>query len=423
MQGGVRMRELARRLYDQAVRAADPATALRRHYADHPPEPLPDGGRNILIAIGKAAPAMLAEAMAHVPDPKIALAVTHYGNEADIPGARVLTASHPQPDAAGLRAGREIIALLQQARPIDRVHALISGGGSALVPAPRAPLTLEDKQQLNRLLLASGLEIGQINLIRQQLSDLKGGGFLRHTAAPVTGLILSDVIGNDLGAVAGGPTAAPLGDGQDALTLLQSCGLVDHLPPRVREMLENGMVQPSATPARNYLIGSNEISLEAMRAAVPDGWRASIVSDRLTGDVGEAAARIAQAATATAQPQALIFGGETTVTLRGTGSGGRNQELALRVAQLGQDWPGDWVFLSGGTDGRDGPTDAAGGIVDGGTLARIRAAGQDVQALLANNDSNAALAAAGDLLLTGATGTNVADVQVLLLPGRDGATT
>lgn len=415
------MRELARELYDQAVRAADPALAVRRHFADHPPENLPGGGRNILIAIGKAAPAMLAEAMRQVPGPVTALAVTHYGNETEIAGARVLTSSHPVPDAAGLRAGQEIIALLEQARPVDHVYALISGGGSALVPAPRAPMTLEDKQQVNRLLLASGLEIGQINLIRQQLSDLKGGGFLRHTTAPVTALILSDVIGNDLGAVAGGPTAAPLGDAQDAVNLLQSRDLVGKLPPRAREMLENGTSQPVGGAAQNYLIGSNEISLEAMRAATPEGWDVRIVSDRLTGDVAEAADIIAQSAQAQDRPQALIFGGETTVVLRGGGKGGRNQELALRIAQLGRDWPFDWVFLSGGTDGRDGPTDAAGGIVDGGTVGRIKAAGQDVDALLADNDSNAALAAADDLLLTGATGTNVADVQVLLIAGRDGA--
>lgn len=421
MASGDQMRDLARRLYDQAVRAADPALAVRRHFADHPPQILPGGGRHILIAIGKAAPAMLAEAMAHLPGPQIALAVTHYGNQADIPGARVLAASHPVPDAAGLRAGQEIIALLQRASPVDHVHALISGGGSALVPAPRAPLTLEDKQEVNRLLLASGLEIGQINLIRQQLSDLKGGGFLRHSAAPVTALILSDVIGNDLGAVAGGPTAAPLGDNQDALRLLQSRDLLPHLPPRVRDMLQNGAAPLAQVRAQNHLIGSNEISLQAMRAAVPQGWAARIVSDRLTGDVGDAAARVAQAMQPGDQPQALIFGGETTVVLRGGGTGGRNQELALRMALLGRDWRDAWTFLSGGTDGRDGPTDAAGGIVDGGTLTRIAHAGQDAAALLADNDSHAALSAAGDLLATGATGTNVADVQVLLIAARHGA--
>lgn len=412
------MRALARKLYDEAVRAADPALAVRRHFDKHPPAELPAGGRNILIAIGKAAPAMLAEAMGYVPGPAEALAVTHDGNGRDIPGARVLTASHPEPDEAGLRAGQEIIALLDGAGAQDRVYALISGGGSALVPAPRPPLTLGDKQQVNRLLLASGLDIGQVNLIRQQLSDLKGGGFLRHAApAPVRALILSDVIGNDLGAIASGPTVAPLGTPGDALALLARQGLLDRLPPAVTALLEDGTGLPPAPAAENHLIGSNEISLAAIRDAVPQGWQARIVSDRLTGDVGKAAARIAEAAAQAApgRPEVLVFGGETTVTLRGTGRGGRNQELALRLAMLGRDWRRPWVFLSGGTDGRDGPTDAAGGLVDGGTLGRIGTAGRDAAALLANNDSHAALGAAGDLLIAGATGTNVADVQVLLL--------
>lgn len=416
--GIAEMRALARKLYDEAVRAADPALAVRRHFETHPPAGVPAGGRNIVIAIGKAAPAMLAEAMRHLPGPTEALAVTHYGNDRTIPGARVLTASHPEPDEAGLRAGREIIALLDGAGAQDRVYALISGGGSALVPAPRPPLTLADKQQVNRLLLASGLEIGQVNLIRQQLSHLKGGGFLRHAApASVRALILSDVIGNDPGAIASGPTVAPLGTPQDALELLAQQGLLEKLPPAVTALLKEGRELPLVPTADNHLIGSNEISLAAIRAAVPQGWAARIVSDRLVGDVGEAAARIAEAAAQASpdRPEALVFGGETTVTIRGTGRGGRNQELALRLAMLGHDWRRPWVFLSGGTDGRDGPTDAAGGLVDGGTLGRIGNAGQDAEALLANNDSHTALSAAGDLLITGATGTNVADVQVLLL--------
>ncbi|MFD2815614.1 MOFRL family protein [Paracoccus aerius] len=154
-----------------------------------------------------------------------------------------------------------------------------------------------------------------------------------------------------------------------------------------------------------------------MYDAVPPGWAAQIISNRLVGDVSDAASRIAEAAAQASsdRPQALVFGGETTVNLRGSGRGGRNQELALRVAMLGRDWQRPWVFLSGGTDGRDGPTDAAGGLVDGTTLGRIKASRVDSMSLLANNDSHAALSAAGDLLITGTTGTNVADVQVLLL--------
>lgn len=412
------MRALARTLYDAAVRAADPALAVRRHFDKHPPAALPAGGRSIMIAIGKAAPAMLAEAMRHVPSPTVALAVTHYGNERTVPGATVLTAGHPEPDEAGLQAGRRIIQMLEEAGAQDRVYALISGGGSALVPAPRPPLTLADKQQVNCLLLASGLEIRQVNLIRQQLSDLKGGGFLRHAApAPVTALILSDVIGNDLSAIASGPTVAPLGTSQDALDLLTQHNLLERLPATALQMIAESRAMPPNPAADNHLVGSNESALHAMRDAVPEGWAARIVSDRLVGDVSDAAARIVDAAGQAGSdgPQALIFGGETTVTLRGTGRGGRNQELALRVAVEGAKWQRPWAFLSGGTDGRDGPTDAAGGLVDGDTVGRICTAGRDCAALLANNDSHAALSVAGDLLVSGATGTNVADVQVLLM--------
>lgn len=413
------MRALARQLYDRAVEAADPARAVREYFAQHRPARLPAGGHSYVIAIGKAAPAMLGEALHHIPAPVTALGVTHHENAQDIPGARILTAGHPEPDEDGLRAAREVVALLQKAGDNDHVVALISGGGSALVPAPKPPLTLADKQAVNRLLLENGLGITEMNLIRQQLSELKGGGLLRYASpASVTALILSDVIGNELSAIASGPTTAPLGSRAEALALLQDRGLLEELPSSVRTLLESPELPGSRYVSDNNLIGSNEKSLEAMRAAVTNGWATRIVSDRLIGDVGDAATRIVQAAGDIDRkgPTALIFGGETTVHLQGTGRGGRNQELALRIAMQGDRLPEGWVFLSGGTDGRDGPTDAAGGIVDSGTIARIRTSGNDPEALLANNDSFAALKAAGDLLITGATGTNVADVQVLLLP-------
>ncbi|RMC32122.1 DUF4147 domain-containing protein [Paracoccus alkanivorans] len=414
------MRALARQLYDHAVAAADPARAVHQHFSKHPPAGLPAGGHSYVIAIGKAAPAMLGEALRHIPGPVTALGVTHHENAQTIPGARILTAGHPEPDEAGLRAGREIIALLQKAGPQDQVYALISGGGSALVPAPKPPLTLADKQAVNRLLLENGLGITEMNLVRQQLSELKGGGFSRYASpAPVTALILSDVIGNELSAIASGPTTEPLGNRAEALALLRGRGLLESLPITARNLLEAPEPPTARVAAENHLIGSNEKSLEAMREALSGDWSARIVTDRLTGDVGDAAEQILHAAEMAeySGPTALIFGGETTVHLRGTGRGGRNQELALRVAMQGDRLPQGWIFLSGGTDGRDGPTDAAGGVVDGGTIARIRASGNDVEALLANNDSHAALKAAGDLLITGATGTNVADVQLMLIPG------
>ncbi|MGR3571185.1 glycerate kinase type-2 family protein [Brevirhabdus sp.] len=414
------LRSTARRLFDAALRAADPAVALRGHLKDTP-LPVPGaGGRLILIAVGKAAPAMLTEALAHLPAraDHVALAITQYGNEARVPGATVLQTAHPVPDRAGLDAGRRVLDLLDRAGPADRIVALISGGGSALLPAPAPGLSLEDKAAVNRLLLANGLDIVQMNLIRQQLSQLKGGGFLRHAApATVTAYILSDVIGDDLRAIASGPTARPIGTRQDAAELIHARGFWHDLPPAVQAHLSADAPAPETSAARNTLIGSNRHSLAAMReAAHGENWHATIVDDALTGDVADAARRILHAAQAAPEsPVALIFGGETTVQIRGDGRGGRNQELALRVALGAARISRPWVFLSGGTDGRDGPTDAAGGIVDAGTAPRIAAAGRDAAALLANNDSYAALGAAGDLLITGASGTNVADVQVLML--------
>lgn len=409
------LRTLARTLFDAAVEAADPALALRRHLAEHP---LPAAsGRTLLIAIGKAAPRMLREAMAQVSGPVEALAVTHHENTTDVPGARVLRAGHPVPDASGAAAAEEVIALLSSAGANDRVIALISGGGSALVPAPVDGVSLEDKAAVNRLLLGAGLDIVKMNLVRQHLSRLKGGGILRYAApAPVSAYILSDVIGDDLRAIASGPTVGPIGTVQEAREVLRDARVWDKLPESARRHLETSQEPGPLPEGRNALIGSNRQSLAAMQAAAQAaGWEARIVNDHLVGDVGAASETILRDLGPVRRPTALLYGGETTVILRGDGRGGRNQELALRVALNAPDVAGDWVFLSGGTDGRDGPTDAAGGIVDAGTRARIAGAGQDAEALLANNDSYAALAAAGDLLITEATGTNVADVQVLLI--------
>lgn len=422
------IRAEALRLFRAAVAAADPTKALDAAMAEAPPDPPGPGGAYILIAVGKAAIPMAEAAMARLPGapgaPVRALIITNSENARPVPGAEVIAAGHPVPDENGAGAGRKVIALLTEAGAADRIVALISGGGSAMLPAPAAGLTLQDKAEVNRLLLANGFEIGEINLIRQQLSRLKGGGMLRLAApAPVIAYILSDVIGDDLRTIASGPTVAPLGDRAAARALLQDRGIWQAMPEAARAHLTADEAPgPAAPAARNILIGSNRKSLEAVEKAA--GFApAQIVSDRLVGDVGAAADEVLRAAQAVARdrPACLIFGGETTVVLRGKGLGGRNQELALRVAIDGPGRLGrPFVFLSGGTDGRDGPTEAAGGIVDETSAARMRAAGADPAALLARNDSNRALAASGDLLMTGGTGTNVADVQILILPGGAG---
>lgn len=413
------LRDRATKLFRTACEAADPAHALAREMSRNPPGKPDKNGRYIIVSIGKAAiPMTEALLPALAATPVEAVVVTNYENARALPGATVIAAGHPVPDENGAKGAEEVIRLLSSAGAQDRVVALISGGGSALLPAPVEGVSLADKAEVNRLLLANGFEITEVNLVRQQLSRLKGGGMLRFAApAPVTAYILSDVIGDDLRVIASGPTVAPVGTRSDARALLTDRGLWPRLPESVRLHLDApNEPAPPAHPAQNHLIGSNRLSLEAVSAAAQD-MDAEIVSDELTGDVAEAAERIVAAAQSTRNngDKCLIFGGETAVTLKGTGLGGRNQELALRVAMAMPDLGRGWVFLSGGTDGRDGPTEAAGGIVDAGSPARIVAAGGDPEALLANNDSNRALTLAGDLLVTGATGTNVADVQILLL--------
>lgn len=397
------LRQSARDLFDVAVRAADPALALRQSLKN---APFPKG-RPIIIALGKAAVPMLREALIHLPDAKSIL-ITNAENKTEMAGIEIFNAGHPVPDQIGELAGKAVMAALDGATDQDCIIALISGGGSAMLPAPVSGVTLAEKMQVSTLLLAGGYSITGMNLVRQHLSRLKGGGFLR-TKASVHAYILSDVIGDDLRVIASGPTTEPIGTRADAVALLQP--IWADLPLSV----QNHLMQPAPKftkrrPAQNHLIGSNGHSLNAVLAAAPQG--ALIRNDALIGDVSDAARQIAQAAwDAPKDAQCMIFGGETTVTLRGTGRGGRNQELALRVALELQDFDREWVFLSGGTDGRDGPTDAAGGIVDSNSLGRMT----NPLADLANNASYDALLSSNDLLITGGTGTNVADVQIMLI--------
>jgi hydroxypyruvate reductase len=405
------LRAEARRIFAAGVAAADPYAAVAGALPALNLRPDP-GGRVVMIAVGKAAMRM-AEAALSVLGPCLAVVVTNAENATDLPGANVIVAGHPVPDEGGARAAETVLSALGGLGPADRVLALISGGGSAMLPAPVAGVSLADKAEVNRLLLASGADIAEVNLVRQQLSRLKGGGLLRAAApAKVTALVLSDVVGDDLRIIASGPTAAPLGTRATARALLDLRGLWDRVPASVRTHLS--APEPPAAPlppGRNLLVGSNALSVAAMAAA---GARA--YPRPLTGDVGEAVHEVYAAAMGAGPGQPLAFGGETTVTLQGGGRGGRNQELALRFALLARDrrLQGPWVFLASGSDGRDGPTDAAGGIVDDTTLGKIESAGIDPDDAVAQNDSYTALKAADALVMTGGTGTNVADLSVFI---------
>lgn len=402
------LRTKAFKIFEHGVAAADPEAGVRDALLSRPLSTV--SGRTFVVAVGKGAARMLAGARPDLPPSAEIILVTNPENAKPIDGATVFAAAHPVPDENGLTASRAVRDVLSTLGPDDQVLALISGGGSALLPAPVGDITLADKAALNAALLGSGADISVMNLIRQQVSDLKGGGLSRYAApAPVRALILSDVVGDDLAVIASGPTVAPIGNSLDAQFQAEFLGIWDDLPKSVQNHLLSDPDVPLTPVSDNTLVGSNTISVAAMAGAAPQAIQSDIP---LEGDVEKAAVRIIAEATTAGT---YIWGGETTVVLSGDGMGGRNQELALRVAILAEaeGWR-DYTFLSGGTDGRDGPTDAAGGMVDDGTIARMKAAGVDPAALLENNDSYAALAASNDLLMIGATGTNVADLQVLI---------
>lgn len=403
------MRDQALAIFQAGVAAADPYAAVVNALKAQPMLAT-EGGKILIFAVGKAAMRMAKAASEQVSTTSDIVVITNYENAQDVDYATVFAAGHPVPDAAGATATQHVITKLQALGENDQLLALISGGGSALMPAPADGITLEDKAEVSRLLLGCGADIGEMNLVRQQLSALKGGGMLKVAApAAVRALILSDVIGDDLRIVASGPTVGPAGSRFEAVAMLKSYGIWDNLPASVRTRLSKTAPDtPNILLAENQLIGSNPISVAAMQTAAPE---ALVNAQALVGDVSEAVELIVKYGKGI-----TLFGGETTVKITGTGLGGRNQELALRLALLAekQGWLDDWVFLSGGTDGRDGPCDAAGGMVDGNTLSRMRAAGISPEDMLANNDSYHALKASDDLLMTGATGTNVADLQVLI---------
>lgn len=412
--------------FKASIHAADPKKALRL-VVGNSFNPAPEGGRLILIAAGKAAIPMMQEALTLIPkEQKVtALAITNYENSAEIEGASVHVAGHPVPDENGLICAERVISLLKTSTQNDHVIVLLSGGASALLPAPVEQITFYDKIELNRILLKSEVDIVGLNMVRQQVSRLKGGGMTRLASpSKLTAYILSDVIGDDIRVIGSGPTVKPIGSCTDAFNLLHSLKLKDKIPNSILQYLSEDRPKPNTaknpdTPqAINNLIGSNKLSIEAaLKCAHENGWNAEIVSDTLIGDVQEAANLIIQAINQCpkGQKNCLIFGGETFVNVTGSGKGGRNQELSLRVA-MALDDNFAWAFLSGGTDGRDGPTDAAGGLVDSKSSKRLKSSNINCVETLQNSDSYSALQASGDLIKIGSTGTNVADVQIALIP-------
>ncbi len=428
----------ARRILDAALKAADPTEAvLRRVRRDG--ETLIAGRRRYglkkfrnvyVIGAGKAGGAM-ALAIERVLGKRIHSGFVNVKSASSIRLRHVALneSGHPIPDANGEQGARRIAKIAQDAGADDLIVCLISGGASALLPLPAPPVTLKQKRETTQLLLDCGADIHEMNCIRKHISLVKGGQLARLAfPATVLTLILSDVIGDDLDVIGSGPTVPDRSTFADARAILEKYGIQRSVPREVRERLSTNAPE---TPkpgdkifesVQNLIVGSNRLAVDAAaNEARALGYRTMILSTFIEGETRDAArvhAAIAKEIRATGRPvkppACVISGGETTVTIRGKGLGGRNQEFALAAAI---DIAGlkNAAILSAGTDGSDGPTDAAGAFADGATLERANALGLDAHKFLADNDSYHFFERLGDLIKTGPTGTNVADIRLILL--------
>ena len=435
-------RESLREIFAAALAAVAPDAAVTRHVR------LADGGRRLkaggrswdlsrgsvrVVGAGKGA-APMAQALEDLLGPHIAegFVVVKYGHGLPLRHLGMAEAAHPVPDAAGVAAARRILEIARACAPGDLLICLLTGGASALTVAPATGLGLEDLQDTTNLLLQCGANIHEVNAVRKHLSSL-GGGQLAAAAngADVLGIIVSDVVGDALDVIGSGPTSPDPSTFSQCLEILRRYHILEQVPAPARERLEAGAAgripetpkpgDPLFERVCNVLAATNRQALEAAAARAESlGLQARILTDSLTGEAREVAAQLVaearRAATALKPGDrgvCLLAGGETTVTLTGKGLGGRNQEMALAAALELEDVPGICGIFAG-TDGTDGPTDAAGGFADAGSVGRM--GGRDAaRAFLQENDSNAALVQAGDLLITGPTRTNVMDLAALLV--------
>ena len=415
---------LLRRMFDAAVASAQPARCVPPHL------PRPDelgAGRLVVIGAGKASAAMAQAVEEHWSGPLSGLVVTRYGYGAPCSRIEIVEAAHPVPDDAGLRAAQRMLDTVRGLRPEDIVLCLISGGGSALLPLPLQGLTLEDKQAVNRAMLASGATISEMNCVRRHLSAIKGGRLAAacHPARVIT-LAMSDVPGDRPLDIASGPTVADPTTCRDALDIVRRHRIA--LPAAAMELLESGRgesVKPGdhrLARAEIRMIATPQAALEAAAAVATEaGFAAHILGDAIEGearDVGKVLGGIALQAAARGQPFArpcvLLSGGETTVTVRGQGRGGRNVEFLLSLALSLDSRDGVWA-LAGDTDGVDGQDEIAGAVLSPDTLARARALGLRPRERLDDNDAHAFFETLGDSVVTGPPRTNVNDFRALLI--------
>lgn len=406
------MRKEARQVIDAALRAVLPDNAVQRALRGYTPPP----GRLVLVALGKAAWQMAAAASACLGDAICdGIVITKYGHaQGPLPHLRIREAGHPMPDHNSFAATAEAIGLVRPLTAEDGVLLLISGGGSALFEKPLC--TPEELTDMTAQLLRCGADIVEINTLRKRVSAVKGGRFAQLCApARVFSIVLSDIVGDPLDMIASGPAYPDRSTAEQARAVVQKYGL--RLSPAVLDLLDR------PTPGRldnvqTQITGSvRELCAAAARACADLGYEPRVLTASLGCEAREAGrflASIAQYHAGTARPLAFLAGGETVVHVTGRGRGGRNQELALAAAE-GIAGMQNAVVFSVGSDGTDGPTDAAGGLVDGATCARLAAQGVRIDAALADNDAYPALQKADGLILTGPTGTNVNDVAAVLL--------
>jgi hydroxypyruvate reductase len=409
-----------------ALRAANAGAAVLRNLRLEPGAliagyhrlSLRPGARLWIVALGKAAPAMAAAAAECLGDRLAGGVVTTLEASPPIhPRISSILTGHPLPDQGSLAAGEASRALVARAGPDDLLLALISGGGSAMYELLQEGTSLDEVRALNDMLIRSGAPVQEINTVRKALSLVKGGGLARLALpARTVGLVLSDVVGNSLAAVASGPTAGRALKPGEARRILQARGLWDQTSPEIRAALTSSAPASRAEERipgpLNILIGSNR---DMVRAAIDEalrlGLRPIVVTARMQGEARQVGARFGRRLLRAPGRTCLLMGGETTVSVRGRGKGGRNQELALAAA-LELEGASGIAVLAFASDGVDGPTDAAGAAVDGTTLARARRLGLDPRAALAANDSYSLLHACEALITTGLTGTNVGDLVV-----------
>ena len=412
---------LLRRLFAAAVAAADPAKCVPKHL------PRPPNGRTVVVGAGKASAAMAKAVEDHWPGDLSGLVITRYGCAAPCRRIEIVEAAHPVPDAAGLDAARRILGIARGLGPDDLMLAVISGGGSALMALPAAGLTLADKQAVNQALLRCGAAIGDINTVRKHLSAIKGGRLAAAAGrARVATLLISDVPGDDPAVIASGPTVPDRSTLKDARAVIERFKI--SVPPAVERCLAdpaNETPKPGDAVFGNsetVIVARPRESLEAAaREAEKAGFKTVILGDAIEGEAREVAkqqARLAADVITNKKPIAaqvvLLSGGETTVTVRGRGKGGRNSEFLLALAIALDGAPGVFAIACD-TDGIDGSEDNAGAVVGPDTLARAAKAGLDARAYLDANDAYSFFAALGDLVVSGPTLTNVNDFRAILV--------